>query len=71
VSNITLFTFPQTLILQITRESAKYSARDIRIVCVVAAKAVPLEDRLRWSRMQRYIRFTDWGGHHNRNEMNH
>jgi hypothetical protein len=59
VNNITHHTFPRTLILQITRESAIYSTRDIRMVCVVAAKAVPLEDRLRWRRMQWHIRFTD------------
>jgi hypothetical protein len=47
VNNIAHYTFPRTLMLRISRESAKNSLGDIRMVSVVAAKTVPLEDRLR------------------------
>jgi hypothetical protein len=48
VNNIAHYTFPQTLMLWISRESATNSPGDIRMVSVVAAKTVPLEDWLRW-----------------------
>ena len=42
------------------------------MVSVVAAKTVPLEDRLRLrQRRQGHIGFRDRGGHHNRNGMKH
>jgi hypothetical protein len=52
--------------LGIFRESAKNSTGDIRMVSVVAAKTVPLEDRLRLRQRARWqIGLRDWGGSHN------